>query len=41
MVYASPVVPSGSYTLQIRVTGLKDLYSAGATCTIDRVLVVP
>ena len=41
MVYASPVLPSSSYTLQIRVTGLKDLYSAGATCNVDRVLVVP
>jgi hypothetical protein len=41
MVYASPVVPTGSYTLQVRVTGLQDLYSGGTTCNIDRVLVLP
>ena len=39
LVYASPVVPNGSYLLKVRVTGLKDLYSSGTTCNIDRVLI--
>ena len=39
LVYASPVVPNGSYVLKVRVTGLKDLYSSGTKCTIDRVLI--
>ena len=39
LVYASPIVPSGSYVLKVRVTGLKDLYSSGSTCNIDRVLI--
>jgi hypothetical protein len=39
LVYASPIVPSGSYVLKVRVTGLKDLYSSGTTCNIDRVLI--
>ncbi len=29
LVYASPVMPSGSYMLKVRVTGLKDGYSSG------------
>jgi hypothetical protein len=32
-------VPNGSYVLKVRVTGLKDLYSSGTTCNIDRVLI--
>jgi Glycosyl hydrolases family 43 len=39
LVYASPVLPNGSYVLKVRVTGLKDLYSSGTTCNIDRVLI--
>lgn len=39
LVYASPIVPSGSYVLKVRVTGLKDLYSSGSTCNIDRVVI--
>jgi hypothetical protein len=39
LVYASPIVPNGSYVLKVRVTGLKDLYSSGITCNIDRVLI--
>jgi Glycosyl hydrolases family 43 len=39
LVYASPIVPNGSYVLKVRVTGLKDLYSSGTTCNIDRVLI--
>jgi hypothetical protein len=39
LVYASPIVPSGSYVLKVRVTGLKDLYSSGTKCNIDRVLI--
>ena len=39
LVYASPIMPSGSYVLKVRVTGLKDLYSNGSTCNIDRVLI--
>jgi hypothetical protein len=41
LVYASPVLSRGSYVLKVRVTGLKDLYSSGTTCTIDRALIVP
>lgn len=41
LVYASPVLPSGSYLLKVRVTGLSDWYSSGSSCNIDRVLVVP
>jgi hypothetical protein len=41
MVYASPVVPSASYLLTVRVTGLADLYSGGTACHIDRVQVLP
>lgn len=40
LVYASPVMPNGSYRLKVRVTGLKDWYSTGTKCTIDRVLIV-
>jgi hypothetical protein len=39
LVYASPIVPSGSYVLKVRVTGLKDFYSNGTACNIDRVLI--
>jgi hypothetical protein len=39
LVYASPIMPSGSYVLKLRVTGLKDLYSSATTCNIDRVLI--
>jgi hypothetical protein len=39
LVYASPIVTNGSYVLKVRVTGLKDLYSSGTTCKIDRVLI--
>ena len=41
VVYASPVMPVGSYVLRVRVTGTKDLYSAGFGCHIDRVRVIP
>jgi hypothetical protein len=41
MVYASPVQPTGSYVLKVRITGLKDLYSTGTACNIDRVLILP
>jgi hypothetical protein len=41
LVYASPVRPQGSYVLKIRVTGLKDLYSTGTACNVDRVLILP
>jgi hypothetical protein len=41
LVYASPSLSRGSYALKVRVTGLKDLYSSGTTCTIDRALIVP
>ena len=41
MVYASPVMPVGSYVLTVRVTGLKDFYSSGTVCHIDRVQIVP
>jgi hypothetical protein len=41
LVYASPVQPAGSYLLKVRVTGLKDLYSGGTSCNIDRVLILP
>jgi hypothetical protein len=41
MVYASPAQPAGSYVLKIRITGLKDLYSAGVAGNIDRVLIMP
>jgi hypothetical protein len=41
MVYASPVLSRGSYMLKVRVTGLKDFYSSGATCNIDRALILP
>ena len=40
LVYASPLLTSGSYVLKVRVTGLKDLYSTGTTCNIDRVLIL-
>jgi hypothetical protein len=40
LVYASPVVTNGSYVLKVRVTGLKDLYSTGTGCNIDRALVI-
>jgi Glycosyl hydrolases family 43 len=40
LVYASPVVTSGSYQLKVRVTGLKDPYSSAATCNIDRVMIL-
>ena len=40
LVYASPVLASGSYLLKVRVTGKKDFYSAGTTCNLDRVLIV-
>jgi hypothetical protein len=41
LVYASPVLSKSSYVLKVRVTGLKDLYSTGTTCNIDRVSIVP
>jgi Glycosyl hydrolases family 43 len=41
LVYASPVLPKSTYTLKVRVTGLKDRYSASASVNVDRVLVVP
>jgi len=40
LVYASPVLASGSYVLKVRVTGKKDFYSTGTTCNLDRVLIV-
>lgn len=40
LVYASPVLANSSYVLTIRVTGLKDFYSNGTTCNIDRVMVL-
>jgi len=40
LVYASPVLPSGSYVLKVRVTENKDGYSSGTTCNIDRVLIL-
>lgn len=40
LVYASPVLPSGSYILKVRVTGNKDFYSNGTSCNIDRVLIL-
>lgn len=33
-------VSSGPYQLKVRVTGLKDPYSSGTTCNIDRVLIL-
>jgi hypothetical protein len=41
LVYASPVLSRGPYSLQVRVTGKADLYSSGVGCNVDRVLVVP
>lgn len=41
LVYASPLLPIGSYTLTVRVTGLADFYSSGTACHIDRVVVLP
>jgi hypothetical protein len=41
LVYASPVLPRGSYSLKVRVTGLKDLYSSGTAGNVDRVLILP
>ncbi|HEY4016059.1 MAG TPA: hypothetical protein VGM06_22140 [Polyangiaceae bacterium] len=41
LVYASPVMQSGPYVLTVRVTGLKDFYSGGTACHIDRVEIVP
>ena len=39
LVYASPVMPRDAYQLKIRVTGLKDYNSKGATIAIDRVVI--
>ncbi len=41
MVYASPVLAEGAYTLQVRVTGRKDFYSTGTACNVDRAFIVP
>jgi len=41
LVYASPMLASGSYQLKVRVTGKKDMYSSGSAIHIDRVLIVP
>ena len=39
LVYASPAMPSGSYVLKLRVTGLKDFKSSGRSVAIDRVVI--
>ena len=39
LVYASPVMPSGSYVLKMRATGLKDFKSSGRSVAIDRVVI--
>jgi hypothetical protein len=40
LVYASPVLSSGSYILKVRALGRKDPYSSGNTINIDRVLII-